>query len=110
MGAKKHIEIDKPSVISAWAYLMGLYLIWYFKSQGILEKYALQVIEWKKYQDEKHFKILIEEIIKNEMNEFKLSPEDTKKIIDNVFKRPEFKIIYSMDLLNLPVCPLPLRD
>ncbi len=110
MGAKKHIEIDKPSVISAWAYLMGLYLIWYFKSQGLLEKYALQVVEWKKYQDEKHFKILIEEIIKNEMNKVHVTPEEIKEIVDKIVAEPTFKIIYSVDLLNLPVCPLPLRD
>jgi hypothetical protein len=107
VGAKKPIEIDRASVINAWAYLMGLYLIWYFKTQGILDKYALQIIAWKRYQDEKHFKILIEEIIKNEMKKFHVTPEEIKEIVDKIVAKPVFKIVYSVDLLNLPVTPYP---
>jgi hypothetical protein len=110
VGAKKHIEIDKPSLISAWSYLMGIYLIWYLKSEGLLEKYALQVIEYKRYQDEERFNKLISIIIKNEMKKFHVTPEEIKEIVDKVVKKPTFKIIYSVDLLNSPVCPLPLRD
>lgn len=93
MGTKKLIDPDKPSVISAWAYLMGIYLVWYFRKEGLDIKFRYEINEYKKYKDEKRFAELIGKVIRSEMSKFHVTPEEIKEVVKKVIKEPEFKII-----------------
>lgn len=110
MGTKKIIEPIKVDYIEIWAYLMGIYLTWKVADKEFRIKFQEEIENWLLYRDRKRFEKMITRMIRQEMKKFHVTPEEIEKIIKSVIERPKFKIIDSMDLLSLPVCPHPLRD
>ena len=79
---------------------MGIYLVWYFETKDFLEKYHREIEDYKRYQDQKRFAILIEVVIRREMEKFHVKEEEIRRRMEEQFKTPDFKEF--MDNLVIP--------
>jgi len=79
---------------------MGMYLVWYFETKDFLEKYHREIEDYKRYQDQKRFAILIEVVIRREMEKFHVKEEEIRRRMEEQFKTPDFKEF--MDNLVIP--------
>lgn len=100
MVSKKLIEVKQGKFLEAWAYVMGMYLVWYFETKDFLEKYHREIEDYKRYQDQKRFAILIEVVIRREMEKFHVKEEEIRRRMEEQFKTPDFKEF--MDNLVIP--------
>lgn len=83
---------------------MGMYLVWYFETKDFLEKYHREIEDYKRYQDQKRFAILIEVVIRREMEKFHVKEEEIKRRMEEKFKTPDFKE-YMDNLIFPPITP-----
>ena len=83
-----------------------MYLVWYFETKDFLEKYHREIEDYKRYQDQKRFAILIEVVIRREMEKFHVKEEEIRRRMEEQFKTPDFKEF--MD--NLVIHPLTPRS
>ncbi len=81
---------------------MGMYLVWYFETKDFLEKYHREIEDYKRYQDQKRFAILIEVVIRREMEKFHVKEEEIRRRMEEQFKTPDFKEFID----NLVIPPL----
>lgn len=104
MVSKKLIEVKQGKFLEAWAYVMGMYLVWYFETKDFLEKYHREIEDYKRYQDQKRFAILIEVVIRREMEKFHVKEEEIRRMMEEKFKTPDFKE-YMDNLVIPPLTP-----
>lgn len=83
---------------------MGMYLVWYFETKDFLEKYHREIEDYKRYQDQKRFAILIEVVIRREMEKFHVKEEEIRRRMEEQFKTPNFKE-YMDNLVIPPLTP-----
>ena len=71
---------------------MGLWIVWRLKQDDFHIKFAGEIAEWKKYQDQKRFAKLITKVIQKEMAKFHITHDEIVKIVEKMTAKPTFTI------------------
>ena len=73
---------------------MSLWIVWRLKQDDFHIKFAGEIAEWKKYQDQKRFAKLITKVIQSEMTKFHITDKEIEEIIKKAFPEPPYIIHY----------------